>query len=98
MKAVVKTSKAPGAEFMDTDIPTIGPKDVLIKMRSAAICGSDTYIYNSAPGMMRAINTPLTFGHEMSGDVIETGDMVTHIKKNDKVAVDTHFHCGHCYY
>lgn len=98
MKAVVKTSRAPGVELKNVDIPTIGPKDVLIKVKAAAICGSDIHIYHSAPGIMRMVNPPFTLGHEMSGDVVETGDMVTDIKKGDKVAVETHLPCGHCYY
>jgi len=98
MKAVVKTSKALGAEFKDVAIPTVGPKDVLIKVRAAAICGSDIHIFHSSPGIMRMVNTPLTFGHEMSGEVVETGDTVTNIKKGDRVAVETHFPCSYCYY
>lgn len=98
MKAVVKTNKAPGAELKDVDIPAIGPKDVLIKVKAVSICGSDIHIYNSAPRIMPMVNLPLTFGHEASGDVVKTGEQVESIKKGDRVAVETHFSCGHCYY
>ncbi|MBA7626727.1 L-threonine 3-dehydrogenase [subsurface metagenome] len=98
MKAVVKTSQAPGAELKDVDIPIIGPRDVLIKVKAAAICGSDIHIFHSSPGIMHMVKTPLTFGHEAAGEVVSTGDMVSSIKKGDRVAVETHFPCGHCYY
>ena len=98
MKAVMKTSQAPGVEFVDVDIPAIGSKDVLVKVKAAAICGSDIHLYHSVPSTIRLANTPLIIGHEMSGDVVETGDMVTDIKKGDRVAVETHLPCGHCYY
>lgn len=98
MKAVVKADKAPGAELKDVAIPAIGPGDVLIKVKAAAICGSDIHIYNSDPSMMKMVNLPLTFGHEASGDVVATGEQVGSIKQGDRVAVETHFPCGHCYY
>jgi threonine 3-dehydrogenase len=97
MKAVVKTSKVRGAEFMDVDMPTTGAKDVLIKVRVVAICGTDIHIFQSSPTVMSRINLPCIFGHEMCGDVIETGDHVTNIKKGDIVAVETHIPCGTCY-
>jgi len=97
MKAVVKTEEAFGAELLDVDIPVIGPRDVLVKVKAAAICGSDIYIYNWTPYAHGRIKPPLIFGHEMSGEVIETGEHVTSIKKGDIVAVETHISCGSCH-
>jgi len=97
MKAVVKTREALGAELLDIDIPDIGPKDVLVKVRAAAICGSDIYIYNWTPYAQGRIKPPLIFGHEMSGEVVETGEQVTNVKEGDIVAVETHIPCGTCF-
>ncbi len=44
MKALLKTKEAPGAELRDIDIPEISPKDVLIKAKTVAICGTDIHI------------------------------------------------------
>ena len=98
MKAVVKTGKAPGAEFLDVDTPAIGPKDVLIKVKATAICGSDIHIFRSAPSEMSMYNQPVTLGHETCGEVVDVGERVTNIKKGDMVAVEPHFNCGACYY
>lgn len=98
MKAVVKKTKAPGAEIIDVEAPAIGSSDVLMKVKAAAICGSDIHIYHSAPSIMHMVKLPLTFGHEASGEVVATGDQVKSIKKGDRIAVETHFACGHCYY
>ena len=44
MKAVVKTEAARGAKYMDVDVPEPGPRDVLIKVKAVAICGTDIHI------------------------------------------------------
>lgn len=98
MKALVKTSERVGAELKDVDMPSIGPKDVLLKVKATAICGSDIHIFYSSPSVMRMVNIPLTFGHEMSGEVVDTGDIVTNIKKGDMISIETHIPCGHCYH
>lgn len=46
MKALMKKDRAPGAELVDIDIPEIGPKDVLVKVKATAICGTDVHIYD----------------------------------------------------
>jgi len=98
MKALVKTSQNPGIEFMDVDTPTIGQDDVLIKVKATAICGSDIHILHSSPGEMSVVNLPVIIGHETCGEVVETGERVTILKKGDKVTLEPHIPCGHCYY
>ena len=46
MKALMKKDRAPGAELVDIDIPEIGPKDVLVKVKATAICSTDVHIYD----------------------------------------------------
>ncbi|GAH24504.1 unnamed protein product, partial [marine sediment metagenome] len=41
MKAIVKTKRKPGFEYQDFPLPEVGKKDVLVKIKAAAICGSD---------------------------------------------------------
>jgi len=97
VKALVKADKAVGAKLMDMDVPKIGPKDVLVRVRAAAICGSDFRFFRSAPTLMARIRLPHIFGHEASGDVIETGELVTSFRTGDRVAIETHIPCGKCY-
>ncbi len=97
MKAVVKPGLAPGAEIRDVDVPSIGPKDVLIRVRAVAICGSDIHIYHSLPTLMAITRPPLIFGHEACGEVVEVGEQVIKLKTGDLIAVETHIPCGTCY-
>lgn len=46
MKALVKSKAEPGIWMQEVPEPTIGPNDVMIKVRKTAICGTDIHIYN----------------------------------------------------
>ena len=97
MKAIMKRKAAPGAELVDVDVPAIGPKDVLIQVKAAAICGTDIHIYDWTPFAQARVKPPMIFGHEVCGEVVEVGDQVSNLKKGDLVAVETHIPCGECY-
>jgi len=98
MKALVKTSEAPGFEYIDVDIPTIGPRDVLIKVKGTTICGSDIHAFHSAPTIIDIMKLPVILGHETCGEVVEVGECVTNIQKGELVSVEPHIFCGVCYY
>lgn len=97
MKALVKT--APDrAEIQSVPIPEYGPGEVLIRVRSAALCGTDLHIldWNSwAQGA--GIKLPFILGHECSGEVVAIGDNVRNCKVGDKVVAETHIPCGSCF-
>ena len=98
MKALVKTSTTPGIDLKDIEIPDIGAKDVLIRIKAATICGSDIHIYRSSPNYMRSVSLPIIIGHEACGEVVEVGNHVTHLNKGDIVSPEPNLFCGHCYY
>jgi len=77
----------------DTRSYQVGDSDVLIKVRSSAICGSDLHIYK---GKHPAVSLPVTIGHEVSGDVVAVGDRVTEISTGDRVTVEPAIVCGQC--
>ncbi len=68
--------------------------DVIIKITSGGICGSDIGIWN---GTNSLATYPRLIGHEFGGIVEAVGTGVTDIKAGDKVAVDPVVSCGHCY-
>lgn len=75
--------------------PTIEkPDDVILKVTSTAICGSDLHIYNGAFPQPR----PMVLGHEFMGVVEEVGRQVKNLKKGDRVVVPFPVACGHCYF
>ncbi|TES87863.1 MAG: L-threonine 3-dehydrogenase [Dehalococcoidia bacterium] len=97
MKAVVKEKAAPGARLMDVDVPAPGPRDVLIKVKAAAICGTDIHIMEWPPFAQARIKPPMIFGHECSGEVVKVGDQVKNIAVGDLVAVETHIPDETCF-
>jgi threonine 3-dehydrogenase len=98
MKALRKTRPEYGAELSDIPQPPIGPNDVLVKVKAAAICGTDIHIYRWNEWAAQRIKPPMTFGHEFCGEVVQVGERVTHLQVGDLIAGETHIPCGHCFY
>ena len=97
MYGLVKAAPAPGAEIQENlPIPSVGPRDILVKVRATAICGTDSHIMAWTPYAQQRVPTPMVFGHEFSGDVVEIGSEVAEVKVGDKVAGETHIPCNHC--
>ena len=97
MKALVKSKPEAGIWMQTVDIPTVGPNDVLIKIKKTAICGTDVHIYNWDDWAKEHIKTPLVTGHEFIGVVVEIGKEVhDYFKIGDRVSGEGHIACGHC--
>ena len=97
MYGLVKAAPAAGAEIReDIPVPGVGPRDILVKVRATAICGTDLHIMDWTPYAQERVPTPMVFGHEFSGDVVAVGADVTEVKVGDKVAGETHIPCNHC--
>lgn len=76
-------------------VPEINDDEVLVKVKSAAICGTDVRMYkNGAKGIDET--HPLVIGHEMAGVIERTGANVTAYKPGDRVAVAPNMGCGIC--
>ncbi|MED3575270.1 zinc-dependent alcohol dehydrogenase [Cytobacillus praedii] len=92
MKAV--TYHGPKNVLIDNvEDPTIEKNDdIIVKITSTAICGSDLHLYQG--------NMPLppgyVIGHEPMGIVEEVGSEVTKVKKGDRVVIPFNIACGHC--
>jgi threonine 3-dehydrogenase len=97
MTAALKAEAAPGATFARVDIPQIGPRDVLVQVKAASICGTDVHIYEWDAWAQSRMKIPRIFGHEFAGEIVETGREVTGLSPGDFVAAETHITCGHCY-
>ena len=98
MYGVVKEKPAPGAVWHeDLPIPKVGPRDVLVRVRATAICGTDQHIYPWTPYAQARLKLPMVFGHEFAGDIMETGSQVTEFHPGQRVAGETHIPCNKCY-
>lgn len=92
MKAafVVDTCKV---EIQDIEKPEIQDDEVLIKVRTTGICGSDLHLYKGTHAFRKP---PVILGHEVAGEVVEIGKNVTKFKVGDRVTVEPHIGCGEC--
>ena len=96
MKALVTAKAEPGIWLMDVAEPTIGPNDVLIRMRKTAICGTDMHIWHWDDWAQRTIRVPMAVGHEYCGEIVEMGSEVAGLKVGDRVSGEGHITCGYC--
>lgn len=94
MKAAVFHS--PGKITCDNvDDPKLeAQSDIILKVTSTAICGSDLHMYSGGIPQPR----PMTMGHEFMGIVEEVGSDVSRLKVGDRVVVPFPVACGHCFF
>ncbi|MGP0585673.1 zinc-dependent alcohol dehydrogenase [Paenibacillus timonensis] len=71
------------------------PDDMIIKITSTAICGSDLHLIH---GMIPNLQEDYIIGHEPMGIVEEVGPEVTHLKKGDRVIIPFTIACGECFF
>jgi L-iditol 2-dehydrogenase len=74
-------------------VPQIGPGELLIKIATCGVCGTDLKKIH-----MGSHSAPRIFGHEMAGVVAEVGAGVTEFAVGDRVMSFHHVPCGQCYY
>jgi threonine 3-dehydrogenase len=90
MRALVKKKPEPGLWLSEQPIPSIGPDDVLVKVHKTGICGTDIHIFNWDEWAQKTIPTPMTIGHEYSGEIAEVGANVRRLKVGQRVSGEGH--------
>ncbi len=94
MKAVLV--EAPGLiNVTDLPVPEINSNDVLVRVASCGICGTDIHILD---GEFPPTVYPIVPGHEFSGTVESVGNEVEGIAVGDRVGVDPTLNCGECFF
>jgi len=96
MKALRKMSAGRGLSFETAPVPAIGAGDVLVRVKTASICGTDLHIYGWDRWSQGRIKPPVTLGHEFCGVVERVGEEVMAVKAGDIVSAEMHVNCGHC--
>ncbi len=81
-----------------TEMPVVGPGEVLLRLGAGGICGSDLHYYFEGRNGSFVVREPLIPGHEASGVVEAVGAGVTRVKKGDKAAISPSHACGRCDY
>jgi threonine dehydrogenase-like Zn-dependent dehydrogenase len=82
-------------EITDVPDPHIQePNDIVIRVTSTAICGSDLHLYGVLGPFLKPGDV---LGHEAMGIVEEVGADITHLRPGDRVVVPFNISCGHCW-
>ena len=92
MKALV-LNEYKRLDLMDVPAPDPAPDEVLVRVRSCGICGSDVHGYDGSSG--RRI-PPVIMGHEASGEVALVGTAVKGFAPGDRVTFDSMISCRNC--
>ena len=74
-------------------VPTIGPGEMLVRVHSCGVCGTDLKKISTG-----SHSAPRIFGHETSGVVAAVGKDVTECRPGDRVMVFHHIPCRECFY
>ena len=96
MKAMVLTGIRQMA-MMDWPDPMITKEtDVLIKLESVGVCGSDIHYYTTGKIGSQVVEFPYPVGHESGGTVVKVGSGVKAVKPGDRIAIEPAISCGSC--
>ncbi|MCD8349731.1 MAG: alcohol dehydrogenase catalytic domain-containing protein [Planctomycetaceae bacterium] len=80
-------------QIQDMAPPVPRNNEVVIKVVSAGVCGSDLHVFQGTHAFRKP---PVILGHEVAGDVVEIGSDVTNFRIGDRVTVEPHKGCGTC--
>ena len=90
MKALVKARAERGLWLEDIPEPAMGINDVLIRVKYTGICGTDVHIFNWDEWARKTISTPITVGHEYSGEIVELAANVRRLQVGPRATGDGH--------
>ncbi|KAI1728300.1 alcohol dehydrogenase groES-like domain-containing protein [Ditylenchus destructor] len=79
-------------------VPRCGPHQLLIRVHTVGICGSDVHYWTHGAIGAFVVKEPLVLGHESSGTVAEVGTNVTGFSVGDRVALEVGVACGRCHH
>ena len=92
MKAALVTDVGK-VSIQEIDRPIIKDDEVLIKVKTVGVCGSDLHLFRGTHPFRKP---PAILGHEIAGEVVELGKKVRTVKLGDRVTVEPQVGCGNC--
>lgn len=95
MRASVLTARRT-IELQERPVPQPGPDDVLVRVRSVGVCGSDVHYYKEGRIGSYVVDAPLVLGHEVSGVVVGVGRDVPGSRLGERVAIEPQRPCRRC--
>lgn len=102
MRAAVLEEFSRPLVIREFDRPPLGPRQILVRMRAAGVCGSDIHMWH---GHDPRTPLPIILGHEGVGQVVEVGKSIhpflsvtgREINPGDRIIWERGVTCGHCY-
>lgn len=82
-------------EVKEIPVPEYGSKDILVKIKYAGICGSDTSVYKKGYPVEKF---PIVPGHEFSSEIVAMGSEVENLTIGDRVMGLNIEFCGECWW
>src|SRR5437588_7878245 len=95
MKAVCWQGKEKVTVETVPDPKILNPHDIVVRVTTTAICGSDLHLYD---GFIPTMQSGDVLGHEFMGEVVEIGTEVKNLAKGDWVVVPFAIACGRCFF
>ena len=83
-------------EIEERPVPTPGPDEVLVRVGSVGVCGSDVHYYRHGRIGPYVVDSPLVLGHEVGGTIVETGSAVPPDRVGERVALEPQLPCRRC--
>lgn len=77
-------------------MPQAGPEDLLVRVHSVGICGTDIHFYHHAAFGRIIVKDPMVIGHECSGTVEKVGQNVKNFAPGDRVVMEPNIVCQKC--
>jgi len=94
MKAMVLDKFKEPMVLREVPKPSIGPNEILLRVRACGLCATDIKIYD---GKVGTVKLPVIMGHELAGEVVNIGSGVEGWETGDHGVVHTTVTCGSCY-
>ncbi|MGH8120274.1 MAG: zinc-dependent alcohol dehydrogenase family protein [Gammaproteobacteria bacterium] len=94
MQAMVLERAGKPLEHRRVSVPACGPEQVLVRVLACAVCRTDLHVCD---GELPDPKLPLVPGHEIVGEIVESGAGVTGLQRGDRVGVPwLGYTCGRC--
>ncbi|MGR3616289.1 MAG: L-threonine 3-dehydrogenase [Paracoccaceae bacterium] len=90
MKALEKTHPRKGLWQIQAPVPEIGPDEVLIRINTTGICGTDIHIWNWDDWAATTVPTPMITGHEFAGEIVDLGRNVEGLSIGQRCSGEGH--------
>ncbi len=90
MTALAKTKPEEGLWQIEAPVPEIGADDVLIRVNTTGICGTDIHIWNWDEWAAATVPVPMITGHEFAGEIVDMGRNVTGLALGQRCSGEGH--------